>query len=64
MTPTFLAPDAEELVQLLGEPRVLKLTPAENGGASLQFETTHAPGSGAPPHWHRDEDEAFYVLAG
>jgi len=64
MIPKYLAPEAGELVQLLGEPRVLKLTPAETGGVYLQFETTHAPGGGAPPHWHRDEDEAFYVLAG
>src|SRR5262249_33819971 len=35
-----------------------------DGGAYLQFETTHAPGSSVPPHWHHDEDEAFYVLAG
>jgi quercetin dioxygenase-like cupin family protein len=52
------------MVRLLGEPRVLKITPAETGGAYLQFETAHAPGTGAPPHLHREEDEAFYVLAG
>src|SRR5262249_21375219 len=60
----YLAPEAGELLQLLGEPRVLKVTPAEDGGAYLQFETTHEPGSSVPPHWHHDEDEAFYVLAG
>jgi quercetin dioxygenase-like cupin family protein len=64
MLPKFLAPETGELIQLLGEPRLLKITPAETGAAYLQFETTHAPGSRVPPHWHRDEDEAFYVLAG
>jgi quercetin dioxygenase-like cupin family protein len=64
MIPKYLAPEAGERVQLMGEPRILKLTPAESGGAYLQFETTHAPGSTVPPHWHRAEDEAFYVLAG
>jgi quercetin dioxygenase-like cupin family protein len=64
MLAKFLAPEEGELVRLLGEPRVLKITPAENGGTFLQFETAHAPGTGAPPHLHREEDEAFYVLAG
>jgi quercetin dioxygenase-like cupin family protein len=60
----YLAPDEGQIVQLLGEPRVFKLTPAENGGAYLQFESAHAPGLKVPPHLHREEDEAFYVLAG
>jgi quercetin dioxygenase-like cupin family protein len=64
MVAKFLAPEAGELVRLLGEPRVHKITPAETGGTYLQFETTHAPGAAVPPHLHRDEDEAFYVLAG
>jgi quercetin dioxygenase-like cupin family protein len=64
MIPKYLAPEAGELLQLLGEPRVLKVTPAEDCGAYLQFETTHAPGSSVPPRWHHDEDEAFYMLAG
>jgi len=41
-----------------------KVTPAENGGKYLQFETSTAPGMGAPPHFHHEEDEAFYILAG
>jgi quercetin dioxygenase-like cupin family protein len=64
MEAKYLAPGQGQLVHLLGEPRLFKLTPAESGGAYLQFESRHAPGTGAPPHVHRDEDEAFYVLAG
>ena len=64
MIAKVLAPGAGELVQLLGEPRVLKITPAESGGAFLQFETTHAPGMGPPPHLHLAEDKTFYVLTG
>ena len=64
MEAKYLAPGQGQLVYLLGEPRTFKLTPAESGGAYLQFESRHAPGTGAPPHLHREEDEAFYVLAG
>jgi hypothetical protein len=41
----YLAPGEGQIVRLLGEPRVFKLTPAENGGTYLQFESTHAPGA-------------------
>ena len=60
MQPKRLGPGEGEI---LG-PRILKVTPAENGGAYLQFETSHAPGSKVPAHSHREEDEAFYILAG
>lgn len=64
MTPKQLGPGEGHLIHLLGEPRIFKVTPAENGGRYLQFETSTAPGTGAPPHFHHEEDEAFYVLAG
>jgi quercetin dioxygenase-like cupin family protein len=64
MTPKYLQPGAGESIQLLGEPRIFKVTPAENGGSYLQFEAVHAPGAVVPPHFHYEEDEAFYVLAG
>ncbi len=64
MTPKHLGPGEGYIVHLLGEPRTFKVTPAENGGRYLQFETSTAPGTGAPAHLHHEEDEAFYVLAG
>jgi quercetin dioxygenase-like cupin family protein len=64
MIPKHLGPGEGEIIQLLGEPRTFKVTPAENGGTYLQFETSHAPGTVVPPHFHHEEDEAFYVLAG
>jgi quercetin dioxygenase-like cupin family protein len=64
MIPKYLEPNEGETIHLLGEPRTLKVTPAETGGRYLQFESGHAPGAGVPPHFHHDEDEAFYVLAG
>ena len=64
MTPKYLQPGEGEILRLLGEPRIFKVTPAENGGIYLQFETSHAPGTKTPAHFHQEEDEAFYVLAG
>ena len=64
MIPKHLGPAEGEIIQLLGEPRTFKVTPAENGGTYLQFETSHTPGTVVPPHFHHAEDEAFYVLAG
>jgi quercetin dioxygenase-like cupin family protein len=64
MTPRYLGPSEGYATMLLGEPRVFKVTPADNGGTYLQFETSTAPGVRVPPHFHYEEDEAFYVLAG
>lgn len=64
MIPKYLGPNEGEIIHLLGEPRTLKATPAETGGRYLQFESARAPGIGVPPHFHYEEDEAFYVLAG
>jgi quercetin dioxygenase-like cupin family protein len=62
--PKQLKPGEGETLTLLGEPRVFKVTPAENGGACLIFETWHASGAKIPLHAHREEDEAFFVLNG
>ena len=62
--PKQLKPGEGETLTLLGEPRVFKVTPAENGGACLIFETWHASGTKIPLHAHREEDEAFLVLNG
>jgi quercetin dioxygenase-like cupin family protein len=36
----------------------------DTGGAFALIHATVPPGSGPPPHVHRREDEAFYVLEG
>ena len=36
----------------------------ENGGAYCLVEVLSAPGAGAPPNRHPEDDEAFYVLEG
>src|SRR5690242_1240316 len=36
----------------------------DTGGAYSLWQATNPPGTGVPPHIHRGEDEAFYVLSG
>jgi quercetin dioxygenase-like cupin family protein len=47
-----------------GGPFRMMATGATNGGAYILAEYSTGPGVGAPPHRHRNEDEAFYVLDG
>jgi len=47
-----------------GDHIVFKATGAETGGAFATLETTVPAGGGPPPHLHRNEDEAFYVISG
>jgi quercetin dioxygenase-like cupin family protein len=51
-------------LDVLGVAHVQKASSAETGGGFSLWEITVPPGAGAPPHTHRDEDEAFYVLDG
>jgi len=43
--------------------RFLQRSP-DTGGAYSLVEATCAPGAGAPPNRHPDDDEAFYVVEG
>ena len=49
---------------LVGDLIEVKLSAEDTGGAYSMIEETSPPGGGAPPHLHRDEDEAFCVLEG
>ena len=49
---------------VLGTSMIYKSEAGETGGRLVCVEITVPPGVGIPPHRHRDEDEAFYVLAG
>ncbi len=49
---------------VMGDPMRFILTAAHTGGAYAISEIETRPGSGAPPHIHHHEDEAFYVLEG
>jgi quercetin dioxygenase-like cupin family protein len=48
----------------LGAGEGIKASAQQTGGALGLVETVVPPGHSTPLHVHRDEDEAFYVLAG
>lgn len=51
-------------VRVIGDEITFKALASEtNGGYSL-FEMRTLPGAGAPPHYQREEEEAFFVLEG
>jgi mannose-6-phosphate isomerase-like protein (cupin superfamily) len=49
---------------IFGEPVELLVTSAQTGGAFSIGRQTCKPGSGTPPHLHRNEDEVFSVVTG
>jgi quercetin dioxygenase-like cupin family protein len=57
-------PAAGSTLNVLGVTHIYKATAAETGGSFSLWEAVVPPGSGAPPHTHAREDEAFYVLSG
>jgi quercetin dioxygenase-like cupin family protein len=60
-----LQPGEGKVVSVLGGRYTYKAVGEQTGGAYGLVETSvPAPSSGPPPHVHRGEDEAFYVLEG
>jgi quercetin dioxygenase-like cupin family protein len=51
-------------LNVVGEPTLVKVGPADTGGALALFHLTAPPMSGPPLHVHSREDEVFYVLDG
>jgi quercetin dioxygenase-like cupin family protein len=49
---------------MVGDTYTLKASGLSTGGALGLVEASIPPGSGPPPHRHRFEDEAIYLLAG
>lgn len=49
---------------VMGDPMRFVMTASHSGGAYAISEIQTRPGSGAPPHIHHHEEEAFYVLEG
>lgn len=51
-------------VWVVGDHYTIKASGKDTGGAFAVIEVLVPPQSGPPPHIHRREDEAFYVLEG
>lgn len=58
------APDAGATLKILTATHIYKATAEETGGSFSLWEAVFPPGSGAPPHTHTREDEAFFGLSG
>ena len=57
-------PGAGSTLNVLGVTHIYKATGAETASSFSLWEDLVPPGTGAPPHVHSREDEAFYVLSG
>lgn len=56
--------DEGETHPVMGDPMRFIMTAAHTADGYALSEIDVRPGSGAPPHIHHNEDEAFYVLEG
>jgi len=61
---TVVQPGQGSILHAFGEEVRLHLTAIETGGCQTLWTEITPPGGGPPPHFHRDEDETFYVLDG
>ena len=58
-------PDEGRSLAAVGVSVVLKSAAEDTGGRWTLYEYTAPPRfAGPPPHWHRETDEAFFVLEG
>ena len=60
----ILGTDEGEARWLMGDLHLWKATGVATEGAYALMDTLVPPGGEPPPHIHRNEDEAFYVLEG
>jgi quercetin dioxygenase-like cupin family protein len=58
-----LGPGEGKIVSVLGDPYTYKVVGGDTGGNYSLIGCTTA-GDGPPPHIHKSEEEAFYVLEG
>ncbi len=62
--PFVVAPGEGEATWFLGTLITVKATAGQTNGAFGLIEQVLPPGFAPPPHTHRVEDEAFYILEG
>lgn len=64
MNTNMLQPGEGRSVWVVGDLYTFLATGEDTNGAYALIHATVPPGSGPPPHIHRREDEAFFVLEG
>jgi quercetin dioxygenase-like cupin family protein len=64
LQPAFVPPQGIKTVSVFGISVDILLTGEETNGACSAYRVNCQPGDGPPPHVHRRDDEAFYVLDG
>ena len=64
VAPRHVAASGGRTVRVMGNRVTNKAVAAETGGAYSLFEAVVEPGSGAPPHYERYEDETLWILEG
>jgi quercetin dioxygenase-like cupin family protein len=64
MAGNLLRPGEGRSVWVVGDRYTILASGEQTGGAYALVEALVPPGGGPPPHIHRREDEAFYVLEG
>jgi mannose-6-phosphate isomerase-like protein (cupin superfamily) len=65
MNAQVLRPGEGRSLEAVGVSVLLKTVAADTDGRWTAYEYTAPPGfGGPPPHWHKQTDEAFFVLEG
>lgn len=62
--PVIAPPGSGQVIRAFGEEAEFLLTGAQTGERMTQWIETTPPGGGPPPHFHKNEDENFYVIEG
>ena len=60
----YVKPDQGESYSVLGDLYTIKVQSAATLGAYGLLEVVFQPQGGAPPHYHEQENESFYILEG
>jgi quercetin dioxygenase-like cupin family protein len=64
MTSKIISPGSGELLSVLGHKLRVLLSGKDTGEAFALIDQTSPAGACVPPHFHQNEEETFYVIAG
>ena len=64
LLPTITFPRQGRVVRAYGDEATFHLEGKHTGGRLTMWTTVTPPGGGPPPHYHKVEDELFFVLEG